>query len=192
MTSYSRDVTSGCKADNMSVKIEINPTGWRRSLFQGLTASVSNRRRALGTLLTGFSAFLLTIFSASPGYSMQMLSSGFQYWGIAFITRFTGVIMNTGYTGLFLTILFSTLVGVTMVNTLIQLKMNKVDFSSLGAVPGFLAGGCASCGVGVLSLLGFGGVLASLPFAGNSLRLGGIILLTILIVRTGDPETCEI
>lgn len=176
----------------MSVKIEINPEGWRKDLFQGLAASVSSRKRALGTLLTGFTAFLLTIFSASPGYSMQMLSSGFQFWTIAFITRFTGVIMNTGYTGMLLTIIFSTLVGVTMTNTLIQLKMNRIDFSSLGAVPGFLAGGCASCGVGVLSLLGFGGVLASLPFAGNSLRLGGVILLTVLIIRTGDPETCKI
>ncbi|MFB6100308.1 MAG: hypothetical protein ABEK16_03455 [Candidatus Nanohalobium sp.] len=176
----------------MTATIEFNLTGWWKDFFQGLTASVSTRRRAVATVFTGSVAFLLSIFSANPGYSMQMLSAGIRYWGIAFITRFTGVIMNTGYTGMFLTLIFSALVGVTMTNTLIQLRMNQVDFSSLGAVPGFLAGGCASCGVGVLSLLGFGGVLASLPFAGNSLRLGGVLLLLVLIARNGDPRTCSI
>jgi hypothetical protein len=176
----------------MTLKIELDPEAWRNDLSEGLTASISNRYRATGTLLGGLAAFLLTIFTASPTYSMQMLSSGFRYWGIAFITRFTGVLMNTGYTGMLLTLAFSALVGVTLTNTVIQLRMNRVDLSSLGALPGFLAGGCASCGVGVLSLLGFGGVLASMPFQGNLLRLGGVLLLTVLIVRTGNPETCGI
>jgi ABC-type antimicrobial peptide transport system permease subunit len=176
----------------MALRIELNPGAWKQDLSKGLKAPVSNRQRAAGTFLAGLTAFLLTIFSASPTYSVQMLSSGIQYWGIAFVTRFTGVLMNTGYTGMFLTLAFSALVGVTLTNTVIQLRMNRVDLSSLGALPGFLAGGCASCGVGVLSLLGFGGVLASLPYQGNLLRLGGVVLLTFLIVRTGNPETCGI
>lgn len=176
----------------MAAEIQINYGRWMESFLEGIKGSVSSRKRGLGTFLAGFSAFLLTIFSANPGYSIQMLSSGVKYWGIAFTTRFTGMIMNTGYTGILLTMLFSMLVGVTMTNTVVQLKMNRVNLNSLGALPGFLAGGCASCGVGVLSLLGFGGVLASLPFAGNSLKLGGVLLLAALLVRTGDPDTCKI
>ena len=165
---------------------------WKESLIKGFKGSLKSKKRVLGTLITGLSTFMLTIFSANPGYSIQMLSSGIQYWEIAFTTRFTGVIMNTGLTGIFLTMAFSLLVGVTMTNTVVQLRMNKIDFSSLGAIPGFLAGGCASCGVGVLSLLGFGGALASMPYQGNSLRLAAVLLLMALIVRTGDPDTCKL
>lgn len=191
MTNSLNEEISGWQ-DKMTLEITLNPQAWKRDLLQGLKGSVSNRKRALGTALVSLSTFLLTIFSANPGYSIQMLSAGMQYWVMAFMTRFTGMIMNTGYTGLLLTAAFSVLVGVTMTNTVVQLRMNRINLNSLGALPGFLAGGCASCGVGVLSLLGFGGVLASLPFAGNSLRLGGVLLLAALIVRTGNPDLCEI
>ncbi|MBC5793335.1 MAG: hypothetical protein H8Z69_04870 [Nanohaloarchaea archaeon] len=176
----------------MGFAIKINPADWRRQLFQGLKGAVADKKRAFATLTVALATFLFSIFSANPAYSVQMLSSGIQYWGIAFTTRLTGLIMNTGYAGLMLTASFSVLVGVTMTNTVIQLKMNRVDLSSLGAIPGFIAGGCASCGVGVMSLLGFGGVLASMPFGGNLLRLGGVLLLVVLITRTGNPETCSI
>lgn len=174
------------------MKIRIDPKAWKNSFKKGLIGSVSNRKRALGTLTVGFLAFLLTIFSANPGYSWQMLNAGIEFWWIAFVTRLSGVLATSGYIGAFLTALFSLLVGVTMTNTVIQLRMNRLDLSSIGALPGFLAGGCASCGVGVLSLLGFGGVLASMPFQGNSLRLGAVILLTVLITRTGNPDACKI
>ncbi|MFP4038321.1 MAG: hypothetical protein ACLFTA_00885 [Candidatus Nanohaloarchaea archaeon] len=184
----------------MSIRIEVNPGNWlsfkpgkwRRGFEQGVRGSLRNRRRTLGTLIVGFLTFSLTVFSANPGYSIQMLFSGLEYWPIAFMTRFTGLLMNSGYTGAALTLIFSLLVGITMTNTAVQLKMNKLNLSSLGALPGFLAGGCASCGVGILSLLGFGGVLASMPFAGNSLRLAGVLLLVALIIRTGNPDLCEI
>ena len=184
----------------MSIKIEVNPRSWvgfspgkwRKELSSGVKGSLRSRKRVLGTLMTGSLAFLLTVFSANPGYSVQMISSGLEYWPIAFMTRFTGLLMNSGYTGASLTLIFSGLVGVTMTNTVVQLRMNQLNLDSLGALPGFLAGGCASCGVGVLSLLGFGGVLASMPFQGNLLRLGGVLLLLALVIRTGNPDTCKI
>ncbi len=175
-----------------SVKIKIDQEAWKKDLKEGLAGSVSSWKRALGTFTVGFLAFSIAILSANPQYSWQMLNSGIEFWSIAVITRLSGVLATSGYTGVLLTVLFSVLVGVTMTNTLIQLRMNKLDFSSLGALPGFLAGGCASCGVGVLSLLGFGGVLASMPFQGNLLRLGGVILLLALITRTGNPDTCKL
>lgn len=174
------------------MKIKIDPEAWKKDLRDGLTGSVANWKRAIGTLTVGFLAFSLTILSANPQYSWQMLNSGFEFWGIAFMTRLSGVLATSGYTGAFLTVLFSVLVGVSMTNTVIQLRMNKLDLSSLGALPGFLAGGCASCGVGVLSLLGLGGVLASMPYQGNSLRLGAVILLAIMVTRTGNPDTCKL
>ena len=176
----------------MPVEVKISPKAWKQEFFQGLKGAVSSRSRATGTLLGTVITFSLVIFSTRPVYSFQMLSSGLQHWPIAFITRLSGIFMESGYTGLFLTLVFALMVGVTMTNTVIQLRMNRMDLSSLGALPGFLAGGCASCGLGVLSLLGFGGVLASMPFGGNIFRLGGISILAALIVRNGDPDTCKI
>jgi hypothetical protein len=176
----------------MTFEIQINPKSWKRNLVQGIRGATSTKKRLFATSLVALSAFLLTIFSANPGYSIQMLSSGFQYWEIAFITRFSGLYATSGFPGVLLTAGFSTLVGVTMTNTAVQLRMNQLSLDSLGALPGFLAGGCASCGVGVLSLLGFGGVLASMPFQGNLLRLGGVLLLAVLVIRTGNPDTCRL
>lgn len=176
----------------MALEIRINPGNWRTEFLEGFWGATASLKRVIGTFAVAFSAFLLTVFSASPEYSIQMLSAGVKYWGIAFITRFSGLYATSGTIGVILTALFSLLVGVTMTNTVIQLRMSRLNLDSLGALPGFLAGGCASCGVGVLSLLGFGGVLASMPFEGNLLRLGGILLLAALIVRTGNPDTCRI
>ena len=176
----------------MSLTIRISPKKWKRRFMQGMKGASANKKRSLSTALIGLSTFFITVFSASPEYSLQMLSSGIQYWQLAFITRFSGMYATSGLIGIGLTLLFSLLVGITMTNTAIQLKANRIDLSSLGALPGFLAGGCASCGVGILSLLGFGGVLASMPFAGNSLRLGGVLLLVILITRNGNPDICKI
>lgn len=176
----------------MVFEIAIRPGEWKRELIRGLKGAFATKKRALGTVIVALVAFFFSIFSANPGYSIQMLSSGTKYWGIAVATRYTGMIMNTGYTGMILTVGFSALVGVTMVNTAVQLRMSRVNLGGLGALPGFLAGGCASCGVGIMSLLGFGGVLASMPFEGNLLRLGGVLLLLALIIRTGSPDTCKI
>jgi len=176
----------------MTMKITVNPKAWKRDFLQGIQGASKNWKRSLGTAFVGLSAFFLTVFSASPEYSVQMLMAGVEYWSFAFITRFSGMYATSGLAGIFLTLIFSAMVGVTMTNTVVQLRMNKVNLSSLGAVPGFLAGGCASCGVGVLSLLGFGGVLASMPFEGNLLRLGGVLLLGALITRTGNPDICKL
>ena len=174
------------------VKISIDLKAWKKDLKEGLTSSVLNWKRAIGTLTVGFLTFSVTVLSANPEYSLQMINSGIQFWGLAVITRLSGLLATSGYWGALFTAIFSLLVGVTMTNTIIQLRMNKIDLSSLGAIPGFLAGGCASCGVGVLSILGFGGALASMPYQGNLLRLGGVILLLALITRTGNPETCKL
>jgi len=176
----------------MSISIKINPAKWKKDLLEGLKGAFGNSKRLISTSVMGLSVFFLTVFSTSPEYSIQMLAMGVDQWWLAFLTRFSSIYASSGFTAIILTILFSILVGVTMTNTLVQLKNNKLSFDSLGALPGFVAGGCASCGVGLLSLFGLGGVLTTVPFAGNLLRLGAVILLIVLIVRTGNPDVCKL
>ena len=176
----------------MSFKIKITPEAWKQAFIKGVKSSVSTKRRGLVTFSIGLSFFVLSILLANPQYSWQMITAGTQYWDIALYTRFFGVLDMSGLTGIALTALFSILTGFTVTNTVTQLKMNSLSYDALGAIPGIAAAGCASCGVGMLSLLGLGAVMASLPFNGNLLRFGAVLLLVILIIRTGDPETCSI
>lgn len=172
--------------------ILIDLSGLGKNLRKGLTASVSSNKRFSGTLIVSTLAFTVSALSTNPGFSLQMLSAGIQYWPTAIYLRTIGILTTTGITGLIMTAIFSLLAGATITNTFIRLKMNKLSFDALGSLPGFLASGCASCGVGVFSLLGMGGILALLPFNGVLLQFGGIVLLLALIALRGDPETCSI
>ncbi len=160
------------------------------ALKTGILSSVSSGKRLLSTVVLSILSFSILVFSTNVGMSLQMISSG-QVLSALYL-RLTGLSLTAGYSAVLLNILFSILVGITFTNTLTQLRRGKVSKDALGSIPGFVAGGCASCGVGVLSLLGLGGVLASLPFQGDLLRLAGVLMLGALILRTGDPELCEV
>lgn len=176
----------------MAYKISLTPEAWKQAFKTGVKSSVSTKKRSGLTFSVGLSVFLLSILLANPQYSWQMITSGTQYWSTALNTRFFGLMSMSGIIGIFLTLVLSFLTGTTATNTFVQLKMNSISFDALGAIPGLAAAGCASCGVGVLSIIGLGAVMASLPFNGNLLRLGAVTVLILVITRTGDPETCKL
>ena len=92
-----------------------------------------------------------------------------------------------------LAVLYAILSGIIIVNIIVQLTNRNLVGKSLGAViPGFVATGCASCGIGVLGLMGLTGAAASLPFNGDLFKVAGIILLIYSLHKLGDPEICRI
>jgi len=53
--------------------------------------------------------------------------------------------------------------------------------------------GCATCGLGILPMLGLGGVLATLPFRGQEFWLVGMLLVLYTIHKTAQSITsCKI
>lgn len=76
--------------------------------------------------------------------------------------------------------------------TLVGRARRRGTSTIVGVLPGVVAAGCASCGAGVLGALGFVGTMAALPYDGNLLRVGGIVLLLFFLGRAGDPRTCSI
>lgn len=65
----------------------------------------------------------------------------------------------------------------------------------VGMVLGIVAPACASCGIGLIALLGFTGLLGSLPFAGLEVGLAGVLLLGIAITSLStkiSAKTCEV
>ncbi|MFB6076833.1 MAG: hypothetical protein ABEK12_01735, partial [Candidatus Nanohaloarchaea archaeon] len=99
-----------------------------------------------------------------------------------------------GAVGLGLLALYAVLSGIALYNVAVLVRMHgfKQLVNAGSITPAFLVGGCASCGAGLLGLLGFAGALAGLPFQGTELRVLGILLLAYFLSSTGDPRTCSI
>lgn len=139
--------------------------------------------------------FVLLILSTFPTYTMQMLGAGVQQYMVrAFVDLFDTTYRSVGIFGVGLIVSYAVLTGVALVNAAAQLQVAGVSSLSdlTGVVPGLLASGCASCGAGMLGFLGFTGALAAMPFHGDLLRVGGLLLLLFFLGRAGDPRQCRL
>lgn len=164
-----------------------------KKLLEGLKAAFQDKKRVSLTLLISTVFLILLALSTAVNYSFQMFSSGIEYWLPAVQLTVLGFYLNGGWTEVFLNITYSILVGIVFTNTYIQFRATGLEISNLsGIAPGVLVAGCAGCGVGLLSLIGLTGVVASLPLQGTGLKLSGILLIAYFIARVGDPETCSI
>jgi hypothetical protein len=64
-----------------------------------------------------------------------------------------------------------------------------------GSVLGLVAGGCAACGLPVLSLLGLSGALGALPLNGSEFSYLALVLLaisTIVLVKVDSAVVCDV
>ncbi|WP_238392237.1 hypothetical protein [Halorussus amylolyticus] len=167
---------------------------WTRDLRDALAYPLtSNRRLAVAGLVTG-ATYVFTVLSAFPQFSMQVLARSPTDIGYAVTALTRETYLSTGWLGVGLVTAYALLTGIAVTNAAALVRRaRRTSASTLaGVVPGVLAAGCASCGAGVLGALGFVGAMAALPFDGNLLRLGGILLLAFFLGRAGDPRTCGI
>ncbi|MBC5792839.1 MAG: hypothetical protein H8Z69_02245 [Nanohaloarchaea archaeon] len=131
------------------------------------------------------------VLSARPIYTYQMLDSSLLSLPVAIKDLY--LYNNPGKISMALTAIYSFLGGIALVISYVQLRTQGLNLKGVTSIaPGFLVSGCAGCGVGIIGLLGFTGALAALPFGGNLVMLGGILLLIFYLNRTGNPETCKI
>ena len=166
---------------------------FRRELKSGLQSAFEDRWKTFSTLSISGLFFILLALSTSINYSIQMFSAGFEYWLPAVQFTIRGFYLNGGWTEVILNIIYSATVGILITNTYTQFRASGLELGNLsGIAPGMLVAGCAGCGVGVLSLVGLTGIIASMPFQGLSLKLGGMALIIYFIGRIGNPKTCSI
>ncbi|SEO73805.1 hypothetical protein SAMN04487948_104469 [Halogranum amylolyticum] len=164
-------------------------------LVAALTYPFSSGPRLVTTLVLAALTFVLLILSTFPTYTMQMLGAGVQRYLVqAFVDLFETTYQSVGVFGVGLIVAYAVLTGVALVNAAAQLRVAGVSSLSdlTGVVPGLLASGCASCGAGLLGFLGFTGALAAMPFHGDLLRVGGLLLLLFFLGRAGDPRQCRL
>ncbi|WP_256686072.1 hypothetical protein [Halococcus qingdaonensis] len=170
------------------------PIGADSGLVAALSFPLTTNRRALGAAVVAVVTYVALVLSSFPEYSAQMLAAGFGYLDEAVLALTANTYATIGPFGLSLVVMYAVLTAVALTNVATQLRLQDVSGvrDLLGVVPGLLASGCASCGAGVLGLLGFAGALAAMPFDGNLLRLGGIVLLLFFLARSGDPRACRV
>jgi|GEM_PF-6439929 hypothetical protein len=134
----------------MTLDIRIDPRGWSRAVLRGVTAAAGTPVRVTSVLVASGVLFTAMLLSASPSFSLQMVSAGSRFWASALAIRFYGLVASSGYIGVLLTLAVAVLTGLVLTNTGVQLASRRLDASGLAALPGLLVGGCASCGVGCL------------------------------------------
>lgn len=162
--------------------------------FSKAVESAIEGRKVVLTFAAAFVSYSLMVLASFPSYSTQLIGRGLFYIPEAIRMSSLYVFDGSGYIGILLTLVYSILMGVTVSVFYTQLAMQSFSgfYDMVAFVPGVVVSGCAGCGAGILGLLGFSGVLTLLPFSGNLVRFGGIMIMVALLNRSGDPRECKV
>ncbi|WP_232688792.1 hypothetical protein [Halobacterium zhouii] len=163
-------------------------------LLAALAYPLTSVARTLAFVVTAAATYVLLVLSSFPAYSMQMVSADVWYLDDAVVALTANTYATIGAVGFALVVAYAIVTGVAVTNAVGRLRHVGVSGTGglMSVAPGLLVSGCASCGAGVLGLLGFAGALATMPFHGNLLRAGGLLLLFVYLARAGDPSRCDI
>ena len=174
---------------------------WKEQLrFKGVRSSLREAfgtpKKAAAVLMAGSLTFLIFMLLVNPVYSYQMLSSDPSNLGLVISTMMADQTLH-GFSGIAVTGLLAFLVGTVTVTTVISLKRNYDSTGSFtttfGSLVGFASAGCASCGAGVLALMGVTGGAAVLPFNGLEVQVLSVLILIGSMEYTGrQDKICKI
>lgn len=164
------------------------------NISDALTSAVSTKKRAVATVSLTAVTFSLLILSSFPVYSYQLISSSITYFPTALTDLTMNLYASSGALGMGLIILYAFLTGPALITLYLTARYNgwRAVFGAGSFAPAALIGGCASCGAGILGLLGLVGATALFPFQGNGVRAVGALLLLLYLGKVGNPETCEL
>lgn len=163
-------------------------------LLKALVYPFTSPTRALVGTGVAVVTYAILVLSSFPEYSIQMVGADVAYLDDAVVALTANTYATVGPVGLTLILCYAVLTGVAVVVAGARIRqMGLRGTSGLSStLPGLIVSGCASCGAGLLGLLGFAGALATLPFHGNLLRVAGLFLLVGYLVRVGDPRSCTL
>ncbi|MFW5903761.1 MAG: hypothetical protein ACOCS7_03385 [Halolamina sp.] len=161
-------------------------------LYRALTYPLLSVTGTVASLVVAALAYGLLIASTDPAAAAHALSAGVGTLDEVLVTVTVGTYEAAGPLGLALTVAYALLAGVTVVTVGASVAHGAGGLANLlGAAPGVVVAGCASCGAGLLPLLGAAGAYALFPFGGTLVRAGGVAVLLVALARTGDPRRCE-
>ncbi|MDY6778416.1 MAG: hypothetical protein SVU32_07125 [Candidatus Nanohaloarchaea archaeon] len=162
-------------------------------LREALVHPLKDWRAAGAVALVASLMYVVMMWGTYPAYFTDLVGADIFYLDNAIVAMTQYNLATTGVLGLGMTVLYAVLTGILAVNIGSQVYIQGASslMSAPAAIPGTLAAGCASCGVGLIGLFGFAGVLTMLPFHGNLVRLAGILIILFVLQRMGNPMTCR-
>lgn len=138
-------------------------------------------------------AYVVLVASADPTAFAAAVAIDVAVVPDLLVASTPGTYRAAGALGLALTIAYAVLAGVATVVVAATVRNGDgCPEGLLGVAPGVLAAGCATCGAGLLPLLGVTGAYALFPYAGNLVRALGLAAFLLAHARTGDPRVCRV
>ena len=166
----------------------MNVTVSKSRLIQAILYSVQSRENMVITITSGLSMFFLFLSLTFPLYTIEMLQGGFKYIIPLFSSLYWLLLESSGWIGVLLVILYSGFTGILVTGIIGSIQYNTTTKKNiLSILPGILFSGCASCGAGILGLIGAIGITSALPFEGNLLRIFGIVIIVFSLSSLGNP-----
>lgn len=137
-------------------------------------------------------AIVLFLFNTLVN-NYRILISDFSFF--LFFSLLQGTLASMTSLSMVFLITISVLAGIVTAMTvfLVQRQVQGNFKASLSSIlVGLIAPACPSCAIGLLSVLGFGGFLAVLPFKGLELGFLGVVFLGISTVYLSNKITTKV
>ena len=116
--------------------------------------------------------FNKALFFSFPGWNIALHVFIGTFSAISSLALVT-LLLSSFFAGVFISLL--------VYHVKILKKMNNSVSGSGGFLLVMLSPACPSCGVGLISVMGFGGMFAGLPLGGFEISFAGILLLIVAI-----------
>jgi hypothetical protein len=161
-------------------------------LYRALTYPLLSARTAALAVGIALGTYVLLVASADPSAFAAAVAVDVAVVPDLVVAATLGTYRAAGWLGLALTVAYAVLAGVATVVVAASVRNGAGGTRGLlGVAPGVLAAGCATCGAGLLPLLGVTGAYALFPYAGNLVRALGLAAVVLALARTGDPRVCR-
>lgn len=162
-------------------------------LRKSIQFAFSTRKSQLAILVMSAITFLFFIMLTFPRYAIQMVTAGPEYWNNMIISLIWLITESSGFIGISLIAIYALVTGILITVVLRSIKYQSHEKSGLLSIlPAIVFSGCASCGAGLLGVLGAFGYASIFPFGGNLVRFLGILLVLGVLMWTGDPRECAV
>lgn len=166
----------------------------------------------LNNIVTSWEYLYLFVFVSLLFYVINIIIGNFSnfvsfyrsFGLIAFFQFFFTVIIGYGKTiplySFIILLILSFLTGIFITLLTYRFKLERKDnneklgiFASTGLFLGILAPGCASCGIGLVALLGLSSSFAILPFKGLEISILAIffLLFSIIKITNSYSRSCD-
>jgi len=162
-------------------------------LYRALTYPLLSARTTALAVVVAAATYVVLVASADPTAFAAAVAVDVAVLPDLVVASTLGTYRAAGSLGLALTVAYAVLAGVATVVVAANVRNGDGGTEGLlGVAPGVLAAGCATCGAGLLPLLGVTGAYALFPYAGNLVRALGLVAVLLALARTGDPRVCRV